>query len=197
MDQAARIITEITGCTPDQTQAVISALIENGWSPPAETSQQTPPAADCVAPSALHDLPAGTILSAHTDGACSGNPGPGGWSVVFSIGGAVVGEFNGREEDTTNNRMELIAVREAIKRAPLQTTVKIVTDSKNVIGWLAGGWKRKNADIAALCQEIDGLRAERAEENGGEVIFEHVRGHNGDRLNERADELATGAITRV
>jgi ribonuclease HI len=62
---------------------------------------------------------------------------------------------------------------------------------------LADGWKRNNAGIAALCQEIDGVRAKRAAENGGEVIFEHVRGHNGDRLNERADVLATGAITRV
>jgi hypothetical protein len=55
----------------------------------------------------LVNLPASTVLTAHTDGACSGNPGPGGWSVVFSVAGAIVGEFAGCDADTTNNRMEL------------------------------------------------------------------------------------------
>jgi hypothetical protein len=74
MDHAARIIAEITGCTIDQTHAVISALIESGWSPPEVRMDQPPPKGDAVARRSLVDLPAGTVLTAHTDGACSGNP---------------------------------------------------------------------------------------------------------------------------
>lgn len=197
MDYAARIIADITGCTFDQSQAVITALIEDGWSPPEYPSRASKTTAKAATSLSLGELPAGTVLTAHTDGACSGNPGPGGWSIVFSVEGAVVGEFAGSEDNTTNNRMELTAVREAIRCAPGQVVVEIVTDSKNVIGWLSEGWKRNNPGIATLCQEIDAHRAARATANGGPVRFKHVRGHNGDPLNERADELATGAIKRA
>ena len=196
MDHAARIIAEITGCTPAQTDAVITALLENGWSPPDIPLDQAPPVPEAVSQRLLDELPADTVLTAHTDGACSGNPGPGGWSVVFSVAGAVVGEFSGNNPDTTNNRMELTAVLEAIRRAPTAAALEIITDSQVVVGWLAKGWKRNNPGIAALCQEIDALRASRAAAGGGRVTFRHVRGHNGDPLNERADVLATGAIRR-
>lgn len=198
MDYAARVVADITGCTSDQSRAVIAALIQGGWSPPdCPPSVNEVTAGAAASASSLDELPAGTALTAHTDGACSGNPGPGGWSVVFSVDGAIVGEFSGGEAaDTTNNRMELAAVREAIRLAPLRAAVEIVTDSNNVVGWLAQGWKRKNPGVATLCQEIDALRAARAEADGGAVTFKRVRGHNGDPLNERADELATGAIRR-
>jgi ribonuclease HI len=114
--------------------------------------------------------------------------------VVFSAGGFNLGEYSGRDDDTTNNRMELTAVREAIKRAPLLATLLVVTDSLNVIGWLSRGWKRNNPGVAAVCREIDVLRAERKAAGGRAVTFKHVKGHNGDPLNERADVLATGAI---
>jgi ribonuclease HI len=92
--------------------------------------------------------------------------------------------------------MELTAVLKAIKRAPLLVTLEVVTDSQNVIGWLSRGWKRNNPGVAAVCQEIDTLRAKRAAAGGGAVTLKHVKGHNGDPLNERADVLATGAIRR-
>jgi ribonuclease HI len=95
---------------------------------------------------------------------------------------------------TPNNRMELTAAREAIKRVPTAAALEIITDSQVVVGWLAKGWKRNNPGTAALCQAIDGLRAARAAAGGRAVAFRHVRGHNGDPLNERADALATGAI---
>jgi ribonuclease HI len=62
--------------------------------------------------------------------------------------------------------------------------------------WLEKGWKRNNPTIAGLCREIDELRTDRAMAKGGPVSFKHVRGHKGDPLNERADELATGPIQR-
>jgi ribonuclease HI len=198
MDHAARVIAEITGCTAEQTQAIIAALIAGGWSPPNEPSPVAVVAAEVAAPRSLDDVPAGSVLTAHTDGACSGNPGPGGWSVVFSLEGTVVAEFSGGQAAaTTNNRMELTAAREAIERAPLTAGVEIITDSKNVIGWLSGGWKRNDSKISSLCKEIDDLRARRTLAHGGAVTFRYVRGHNGDALNERADELATGAIERA
>jgi hypothetical protein len=78
-----------------------------------------------------------------------------------------------------------------IKRVPLGPRLG-VTDSTNVIGWLVRGWNRHSAAVAAGCREIDTLCAERASAGGGGVTFKHVRGHNGDPLNERADAPATG-----
>jgi ribonuclease HI len=196
MHEALRIITDVTGCNVEQAQVAIAGLMEQGWSAPAQIDKAA--VEPTVVASSLADMAAGTVLTAHTDGACSGNPGPGGWAVVFSVEGAVVGEFSGGEPGTTtSNRMELTAVREAIQRAPLGAALEILTDSKNVVGWLSDGWRRKNPDIAKLCGEIDGLSAERAATGGGPVNFRHVRGHNRDALNERADELATGAIERA
>ncbi len=139
MEHPARVIAEITGCTAVQTESVIKALIGTGWTPPAAPSTASPAAEDTVPATALSldNLPAGSVLTVHTDGACSGNPGPGGWSVVFDLDGTVVAKFSGSSEDrTTNNRMELTAVREAIRRAPVQARLEIVTDSQVVIGWL-------------------------------------------------------------
>lgn len=198
MDHAERIITKITGCSGQQAKAAIAALVEAGWTPPSVQASPEPAVPDAVVPPRLADVPSGSALVAHADGACSGNPGPGGWGVVFSLDGTVVGEFCGSEAaETTNNRMELTAAREAIKRAPLGASIEIVTDSQNVIGWLASGWKRKDPTIARLCGEIDRLRSDRAERGGKAVTFSYVRGHNGDPLNERADQLATGAIRQV
>ena len=117
---------------------------------------------------------------------------------MFGLEGTVVAEFSGSGGDnTTNNKMELTAAREAIRLAPLQARLEIVTDSKNVIGWLDQGFKRNNPAVAALCREIDDLRATRASANGGAITFRHVRGHHGDPMNERADQLARGAIKRT
>jgi ribonuclease HI len=187
------IIAELTGCTPKQAQAALDALIGKGWAPPRQP--WCTEAAEPATPSAAEDQPAKGVLTAHTDGACSGNPGPGGWAVVFSRSGNVVGECSGAAAATTSNRMELIAVLEALRRAPKGERLEIHTDSRNVVGWLAEGWKRNNATLAALCREIDEVVAKRGTE--GAVSFRHVLGHRGDELNERADRLATAAIEKV
>lgn len=191
MDHAASIILDATGCT-EQAHTAVAGLVASGWSAPQDVPSPAPSATP-IGSSTLADVPAGAVLTAHTDGACSGNPGPGGWSVVFSHVEQVVAEFSGSAAASTSNRMELTAVLEAIRRAPAGMALEIATDSRNVIGWLAGGWKRNQPAIAALCAEIDATRDGLAAQ-GGSVVFRHVRGHQGTVLNERADQLATGAI---
>lgn len=184
-ENAVAIVTQITGCTPQQAEAAISGLVAKGWrppqgkTPPAEQSSRVPSGADPT-----------QILTAHTDGACFGNPGPGGWSVVFSQNDIVLGEYSGRVAETTNNRMELTAIREALSRAPAGIALEILTDSNNAVGWLQKAWKRNDPTITALCREIDGLAATRA----GSVAYRHVKAHQGSTLNERADRLAVAVI---
>jgi hypothetical protein len=97
--------------------------------------------------------------------------------MIFSVEGAIVGEFCGGEPGTTtNNRMELTAVREATQRAPMAVALEIVTDSQLVVGWLGKRWKRNNPGVVSLCGEIDRLRADRTATGGGTVTFRHVRG---------------------
>jgi ribonuclease HI len=196
MDENVYAIVGATGCNEDQAKAAVAALIDLGWSPPIASIGATDQPAQSAAIPALADIPTGSILTAHTDGACSGNPGPGAWSVVFSIDDRTVAEFTGSAAATTNNRMELTAVLEAIKRAPVGPDLVIATDSQNVIGWLTKGWKRNDAILTALSAKIDAAIAERTASEGGKVTFRHVLGHNSDPLNERADQLAKAAIRR-
>lgn len=184
--RAASLIAKITGCTAEQAEAAIASLITEGWRSP----ELKLPADSQTSTSALPAVDPASVLVAHTDGACSGNPGPGGWSVVFSQDGAVLGEHSGRIGDATSNRMELTAIREALSAAPVGIALEIRTDSNNAVGWLQKGWKRNDPTIAALCREIDGLATKR----GGTVTYRHVGGHQGDPLNERADKLAVAAI---
>jgi ribonuclease HI len=130
------------------------------------------------------------IVIAYTDGACSGNPGPGGWAYRLEWPDGKVEEGSGGDPQTTNNREELKAVREAllaVKRTAGDEDgwrVVIRTDSLGVINWLTGRWKRKkNLD---LFPTIDPLVNDK-------VSFEHVRGHSGDPGNERVDTLAVAA----
>jgi ribonuclease HI len=137
---------------------------------------------------------------AYTDGACSGNPGPGGWGVIL-IYGEHRKELNGGEPVTTNNRMELMGAIAALEALKKPARVDIHTDSeyvqKGISGWI-NGWKRngwrtsakqpvKNAD---LWQRLDAARARH------EVHWHWLRGHAGHAENERADELARAAIPR-
>jgi ribonuclease HI len=130
----------------------------------------------------------------HTDGACSGNPGPGGWGAILRYNGHEK-ELKGGEPLTTNNRMELIAAimaLEALKRAAsveLHTDSQYVKDgiSKWIHGWKRNGWKtadRKPVKNAELWQRLD-LALQRHQ-----VSWHWVRGHVGHDDNERADELA-------
>ena len=136
-----------------------------------------------------------------TDGACSGNPGPGGWGAILRYNG-VERELSGGETLTTNNRMELqaaIAALEALKRP---CTVRVHTDSAylrdGVTRWLANwkrnGWKtadRKPVKNADLWQRLDAATA------GHAISWHWVKGHAGHLENERADELARLAIAAL
>ena len=132
----------------------------------------------------------------YTDGACSGNPGPGGWGAILRYQGKEK-EISGAEPATTNNRMELMAAIVALESLKRKCKVDLYTDSQYVQkgvmewmkGWKAKGWKKKGglANVE-LWQRMD-----KAVEKH-DVKFHWVRGHNGHPENERADELATGAI---
>ena len=118
----------------------------------------------------------------HTDGACKGNPGPGGWGAVIEQNGGQV-KLSGSEPQTTNNRMEMTAVIKGLEAVDASANVLISSDSTYVINTMTKGWKRKaNRD---LWDQLDRLVGSR------NVSWRWVRGHNGDRGNELADALAT------
>ena len=134
------------------------------------------------------------MMTAYTDGACSGNPGPGGWGVLLIIEGEET-ELCGGETETTNNRMELKAAIEALRALPKNGAVKIVTDSTYVkdgitswmANWKQNGWKtaaKKPVKNEDLWRELD------AENTAHQVEWEWVKGHSGHPENERADKLA-------
>ena len=140
-----------------------------------------------------------TRIVAYTDGACSGNPGPGGWGVVLQAlrDGAVVKEreLSGGEGQTTNNRMELMAAITALETLEKPAQVTVVTDSayvKNgVTGWIHGwkrnGWRtadKKPVKNVELWQRLEAAAARH------QVTWEWIKGHAGHPENERADELA-------
>lgn len=144
-----------------------------------------------------------TELFAYTDGACSGNPGPGGWGVVLRAmqGDTLVKEreLKGGEAATTNNRMELLAAINALEQLARSATITIITDSayvKNgVTGWIHGwkrnGWKtaaKKPVKNAELWQRLDAAQARH------DVTWKWVKGHAGHPENERADALARAGM---
>jgi len=133
-----------------------------------------------------------------TDGACSGNPGPGGWGAILQFG-AREKELTGGEPLTTNNRMELMAAIAALEALTRPCAIDLHTDSQYVRngisswlrGWKARGWKtadRKPVKNVDLWQRLDAA-AERHE-----VAWHWVRGHAGDEMNERADTLARAGM---
>ena len=136
-----------------------------------------------------------------TDGACRGNPGPGGWGVLLRFGNAEK-ELYGGELETTNNRMELTAVIRALEALTRPCAVTVTTDSqyvKNGISswihsWKKNGWRtanKKPVKNADLWKELD------AEVRKHEVSWEWVKGHSGHPENERADELANRGIDEL
>ncbi len=133
-------------------------------------------------------------LTIYTDGACSGNPGPGGWGAILMFGEHRK-ELKGGERDTTNNRMELLAAIEALEALKRPSAVDLYTDSayvKNGItswihGWKRNGWKtadKKPVKNVELWQRLDAALASH------KVSWHWVKGHAGHPENERADELA-------
>ena len=135
-------------------------------------------------------------VSIYTDGACSGNPGPGGWGAIL-VHGEVEKEISGGEKATTNNRMELMAPIKALESLTSKCEVDVYTDSqyvqKGITEWIHG-WKKKNwkdvknPDLWKLLDEANSKH---------KVKWHWVRGHNGHPMNERADALATGAVKRT
>ena len=144
----------------------------------------------------MHD-PEVTI---YTDGACKGNPGPGGWGVLM-IAGVNRRELCGGEVATTNNRMELPAAFEALRALKRPTRVRLFTDSKYVMqgietwihGWKKNGWRtsdKKPVKNMDLWQALDALAALQR------VEWRWVKGHSGDPGNERADALSNDGIPK-
>ena len=140
------------------------------------------------------------IVNIYTDGACSGNPGPGGWGAVLEYN-ATHKELSGHADDTTNNRMELMAAIKALEAIKYSCKINLYTDStyvkdgitKWIDGWKAKGWKtaaKKPVKNVDLWKELDELVASH------DIVWHWVKGHSGHPQNERADELATGAIKR-
>ncbi|WP_419913596.1 ribonuclease HI [Hoeflea sp.] len=133
-----------------------------------------------------------------TDGACSGNPGPGGWGAILRYG-KIEKELSGGTADTTNNRMELTAAIEALNALKERCRVDLYTDSSYVKdgiggwieGWKRNGWKtasKKPVKNADLWQALEEAR------NRHEVTWHWIKGHAGHPENERADELARMAM---
>ena len=137
-------------------------------------------------------------IHVYTDGACAGNPGNGGWGVSIELNDESV-KLSGSEEGTTNNRMELRAVIEALKYFSNETKLVIFTDSKYVMlgiqewrkNWKINNWRtsqKKPVKNKELWQELDKLVSNR------NIEWQWVKGHSGDFGNEIADKLATSAI---
>jgi ribonuclease HI len=137
----------------------------------------------------------------HTDGACKGNPGPGGWGAILQAAGKSK-EMSGGEPVTTNNRMELMAAIMALEALTRPCAVELHTDSKYVMtgitewihGWKARGWKtadRKPVKNDDLWKRLDAARTRH------EVQWRWVKGHSGHELNERADQLANRGIDEM
>ncbi|WP_370178359.1 ribonuclease HI [Alteriqipengyuania sp.] len=136
-----------------------------------------------------------------TDGACKGNPGPGGWGALLRKG-ATEKELSGAETDTTNNRMEMTAAIEALSALKRPCTVDLYTDSKYMIdgitkwlpGWQKRGWKTadkkpvKNEDLWRRLSELNAKHR---------VTWHWVKGHSGHAENERVDQLASEAAASI
>ena len=141
-----------------------------------------------------------------TDGACSGNPGPGGWGAILRVKGAKDGgrerELSGSEPATTNNRMELMAVISGLEALKRPCTVRLYTDSRYVLdgatkwihGWKKNGWRtadKKPVKNVELWQRLDAAGAPHR------IHWSWVKGHSGHVENDRADELARGEIEKL
>ena len=139
----------------------------------------------------------GDVIDAYTDGACLGNPGPGGWGVLLRFQGANK-ELSGSEQMTTNNRMELMAAISALEWLTRKSRIRVHTDStyvKNgitqwIVRWKENGWRTAAKKPVA---NIDLWKRLEAAQDGHDVSWLWIRGHAGHPENERADTLALAA----
>lgn len=133
----------------------------------------------------------------YTDGACSGNPGPGGWAAIL-VKGSSEKAISGGEKETTNNRMEIRAALEALRCLNQACQVRIHTDSSYLLNgatvwledWKRRNWKRKHGQL----QNIDLWKEMDLELTKHQIEWVWVKGHAGNRMNERVDEMARMAI---
>tara|TARA_Y100001970_G_scaffold110481_1_gene137992 strand:- start:7394 stop:7822 length:429 start_codon:yes stop_codon:yes gene_type:complete len=141
------------------------------------------------------------MIEIYTDGACSGNPGIGGWGVVILINNDQPILLNGGENETTNNRMELTAAIQALKHFEKKQSIKLITDSRYVkdgieswiINWKKNGWKtssKKPVKNKDLWIELDKLITFH------DITWNWVKGHSGEKYNEKADFLARRFIEK-
>lgn len=140
------------------------------------------------------------MITIYTDGACSGNPGPGGWGALIIPADGSEQEIYGGEQSTTNNRMELTAAIEALNALPPSQNITLITDSTYVkdgitswlTNWKARGWKtaaKKPVKNVDLWQALDAARQRH------DVTWQWTKGHAGDPGNERADALARAGMS--
>jgi ribonuclease HI len=142
-------------------------------------------------------------IDIYTDGACKGNPGPGGWGALL-ISGGTEKELFGGEANTTNNRMEMMAVIQALEALKRPCKVNLYLDSKYVLqgitewihGWKARGWRTASKEPVKnveLWQRLDAI----VSTGGHEIDWRWVKGHAGDPGNERADALANKGVSSI
>lgn len=139
----------------------------------------------------------------YTDGSCCGNPGPGGYAaVILNDSDSILKEISGSEKETTNNRMELKAVIEALKIIPRNSKIKLYSDSSYVLNglmswmdsWKANGWKTANKKAVKnqdLWQKLDNLIS------NFKLEYKKIKGHSGDKYNEKADKMAKKEAEKV
>src|SRR5215217_428485 len=194
----------VTGSSAKATPPISSALpipaipprspssARSAWSRPGPKPSREACSASSTSTSA--QKPMTDTVTIHTDGACSGNPGPGGWGAILEYGGHTK-ELKGGEALTTNNKMELTAAIEALNALKRPCNVEIHTDSqyvKNGVqswmhGWKKNGWKtadKKPVKNLELWQALDEATKRH------NIEWKWVKGHAGHELNERADQLA-------
>ena len=141
------------------------------------------------------------MISIYTDGACSGNPGPGGWAAIIIVNNEVKDMFSGSEKNTTNNQMELLAPIKAIQKFKKKSEISIFTDSTYVRDgitvwikqWEKNGWKtasKKPVKNKELWKKLKNLSSKHS------IKWIWVKGHAQDKYNNLVDELAQGAIKK-
>ena len=130
------------------------------------------------------------MIQIHTDGSCLGNPGPGGWGAIIIYPDGDVKELSGSNQDTTNNRMELKAVIEALNFLESGSMIELFSDSLYVINTITKGWKKK-ANIE-LWNELDNVIQKHTN-----ISWNWVKGHSGDFYNEKVNDIAQGKAEMV
>lgn len=147
----------------------------------------------------LERFTAGPQSGVFTDGSCSGNPGPGGWGVVYVLDGRVLAQEHGHDPSTTNNRMEFTAMIHGLRMLGPNEAVDVYTDSQLVVntltqwaaGWERNGWRRRDGEVKnlELVREAWALVQERPL-----ARIRWIKAHDGSRWNEYADALATAYL---